>query len=80
MLFWALLTLASSTIAVPANHIKRTPTRSYPQDSLEKRVEVQAARASEVVYTFQIAWNGYYEFAFPNDELEPVTNSFQNPR
>ena len=37
-------------------------------------------RADAVKQTFQIAWDGYYKYAFPNDELHPVSNSFGNPR
>ena len=37
-------------------------------------------RAAEVINTFRIAWDGYYKYAFPNDELRPVTNGFDNPR
>lgn len=37
-----------------------------------------AARAAFVKDIFQTAFNGYLEFAFPNDELLPVNNSFDN--
>jgi mannosyl-oligosaccharide alpha-1,2-mannosidase len=37
-------------------------------------------RAQAVVDTFGIAWDGYYQYAFPNDALRPVTNSFDNSR
>ena len=37
-------------------------------------------RAQAVVDTFRTAWAGYYEFAFPNDELKPVSNGFSNSR
>jgi hypothetical protein len=37
-------------------------------------------RADSVKQTFQIAWNGYQKYAFPNDELHPISNSFGNPR
>ena len=37
-------------------------------------------RAQAVVNTFRIAWEGYYTYAFPNDELKPVTNGFSNSR
>jgi len=37
-------------------------------------------RAQAVKDAFQFAWNGYYDFAFPNDELHPVNNSFGNSR
>ena len=76
----ACLFLVSSAIAAPSKLEKRTPTRSYLNDPIERRYDVNAARASAVAQTFQIGWDGYYEFAFPNDELEPVTNTFTNPR
>jgi mannosyl-oligosaccharide alpha-1,2-mannosidase len=37
-------------------------------------------RAQAVVDTFKISWEGYYKYAFPNDELLPVNNSFSNSR
>ena len=80
MQFLVFLALASSVVAGGSKLERRTPTRSYHDDPIERRQDVNAARASAVAETFQIGWNGYYEFAFPNDELEPVTNGFQNPR
>nr|OQO27309.1 Mannosyl-oligosaccharide alpha-1,2-mannosidase 1B [Rachicladosporium sp. CCFEE 5018] len=37
-------------------------------------------RASAVKQAFQTAWDGYYKYAFPNDELYPVNNTFGNSR
>ena len=37
-------------------------------------------RADAVKEAFTHAWNGYYTYAFPNDELHPVTNGFGNSR
>lgn len=37
-------------------------------------------RAQAVIDTFRISWDGYYKYAFPNDELQPVTNTFSNSR
>lgn len=37
-------------------------------------------RAQAVVDAFRVSWDGYYKYAFPNDELHPVTNSFSNSR
>ncbi|GAB7348878.1 hypothetical protein MBLNU459_g7579t1 [Dothideomycetes sp. NU459] len=37
-------------------------------------------RANAVKEAFQFAWDGYYKYAFPNDELLPVNNSFSNSR
>ncbi|KAL1301883.1 hypothetical protein AAFC00_006063 [Neodothiora populina] len=37
-------------------------------------------RANAVKVVFETAWDGYYKYAFPNDELYPVNNSFGNSR
>lgn len=37
-------------------------------------------RADAVKASFQFAWDGYKKYAFPNDELRPVTNGFTNSR
>ncbi|KAK4947732.1 Mannosyl-oligosaccharide alpha-1,2-mannosidase 1B [Elasticomyces elasticus] len=37
-------------------------------------------RAQFVKEAFELAWDGYYKYAFPNDELLPVNNSFSNSR
>jgi len=40
----------------------------------------QVDRAQAVVDTFRISWDGYYTYAFPNDELKPATNLGTNSR
>jgi mannosyl-oligosaccharide alpha-1,2-mannosidase len=37
-------------------------------------------RANAIKEAFQFAWNGYFEHAFPNDELHPISNTFSNSR
>lgn len=37
-------------------------------------------RADAVREAFRFAWKGYHKFAFPNDELLPVSNGFANSR
>ncbi|KAK4495811.1 hypothetical protein PRZ48_013079 [Zasmidium cellare] len=37
-------------------------------------------RAAAVKEMFEFSWAGYYKYAFPNDELLPVNNSFSNSR
>lgn len=39
-----------------------------------------AEKAKEVKEAFKFAWDGYYEYAFPNDELHPVSNTHGNSR
>lgn len=37
-------------------------------------------RADAVKEAFQFAWNGYMKYAFPHDELHPVSNGFGDSR
>jgi mannosyl-oligosaccharide alpha-1,2-mannosidase len=37
-------------------------------------------RANAIKEAFQFAWNGYFEYTFPNDELHPISNTFSNSR
>ncbi|KAF2477011.1 mannosyl-oligosaccharide alpha-1,2-mannosidase-like protein [Lindgomyces ingoldianus] len=58
---------------------KTTPThahyrgRGYDANSTSDR-------AQAVVDVFRTAWGGYYKYAFPHDELHPVSNSFSDSR
>ncbi|KFA60501.1 hypothetical protein S40285_06897 [Stachybotrys chlorohalonatus IBT 40285] len=58
------------------------PTCAYPGRKLASRQEPpsDAVRANAIREAFQISWRGYYEHAFPNDNLHPVTNGFDNDR
>lgn len=40
----------------------------------------QTARAEAVIEQFRFAWAGYYEYAFPHDDLLPTNNSFSDSR
>lgn len=55
------------------------PTPSNANATGEPASEV-AYRANAVKEAFQFAWSGYSTWAFPNDELLPVNNSFSNSR
>lgn len=37
-------------------------------------------RADAVKSAFQYAWDGYYLYAFPHDELHPITNNYSDSR
>ncbi|KAF2712937.1 glycoside hydrolase family 47 protein [Pleomassaria siparia CBS 279.74] len=37
-------------------------------------------RAQAVIDTFRTSWHGYYTYAFPHDELHPVSNTFSDSR
>ncbi|KAK7942760.1 uncharacterized protein PG986_011873 [Apiospora aurea] len=42
--------------------------------------EAHPDRAAAVKEAFDRAWAGYYQYAFPNDSLKPISKSFQNDR
>ncbi|KAL6709403.1 hypothetical protein ACN47E_001810 [Coniothyrium glycines] len=56
-----------------SNYIKRK--EDFTQDAPSREDRAQA-----VIATFRLSWEGYYQYAFPNDELKPVTNGFSNSR
>ncbi|OTB00289.1 glycoside hydrolase family 47 protein [Hypoxylon sp. CI-4A] len=37
-------------------------------------------RADAVKAAFQRSWDGYYQYAFPNDTLKPISKTYQNDR
>lgn len=67
----ALTALVPAALALPAN----TPANLH----YTKRQDA-TDRAQAVVDVFRTSWTGYYEYAFPNDELKPVSNGFSNSR
>lgn len=42
--------------------------------------EARPERAAAVQEAFQRAWDGYYEYAFPNDTLRPISKTYENDR
>lgn len=55
-----------------------------PADAKDKRQvynpSLPVNRAQAVVDAFRLSWEGYYKYAFPWDELHPVTNTPGNSR
>lgn len=64
------------TSALPAN----VPVDLPVESNAKRQYGAPVDRAQAVVDTFKLSWEGYYKYAFPNDELKPVTNSFSNSR
>jgi mannosyl-oligosaccharide alpha-1,2-mannosidase len=60
------LSLVPSALALSVKVPRATPP------DVEKADQVKAA--------FQFAWDGYYKYAFPDDELHPVSNTGGNSR
>ncbi|KAF1948446.1 seven-hairpin glycosidase [Byssothecium circinans] len=81
--------LAFSALAIPSPLNVRDGT-PYPNNTYPSQTgrgydytgfdSNQTRRSEAVVEMFRFAWNGYYTYAFPNDDLRPVTNTFTNSR
>lgn len=68
---------ATTTLAKPVNLGKRGPY--YPRQATNSTTN-EADRAAAVIEAFRHAWTGYYTYAFPNDELHPVSDTYGNSR
>lgn len=55
---------------------------AYPYDSkpLFRRDSENQDKANAVKEAFQHAWDGYVKYAFPHDELHPVSNGYGDSR
>jgi mannosyl-oligosaccharide alpha-1,2-mannosidase len=67
----ALGALLPAALALPAN---------TPANLQYTKRQYATNRAQAVVDVFRVSWDGYYKYAFPNDELKPVSNGFSNSR
>jgi mannosyl-oligosaccharide alpha-1,2-mannosidase len=69
---------------MPLVAVLALPTFALPHaNPIEKRADnhtLNRERADAVKAAFQHAWNGYKTYAFPHDELHPVSNSFSDSR
>lgn len=69
-----LASLSLTTLAVP--HGPQPERRQYYTNPAGTAAERQAA----VKEAFTFAWDGYYKYAFPHDELHPIANSYSDSR
>lgn len=56
---------------------------AYPNPetgAILRRDSDKQAKANAVKEAFQHAWDGYMEYAFPHDELRPVSNGSADSR
>ncbi|KAJ0342323.1 hypothetical protein COL922a_001355 [Colletotrichum nupharicola] len=63
--------LLAQASASPQSSVQPAATPNYTN---------QPDRANAVKEAFQRSWDGYRKFAFPNDTLKPVSNTFENDR
>ncbi|RAH50276.1 glycoside hydrolase family 47 protein [Aspergillus brunneoviolaceus CBS 621.78] len=61
-----------------------SPSAAFPQARFVQPVlrteEKAQSRADAVKEAFSHAWDGYYQYAFPHDELHPVSNGYGDSR
>ena len=71
------LLLASAVLAL-------TSALALPRDSSyvqrQTRYSINEERAAAVKEAFKFAWDGYHKYAFPHDELHPLSNGFSDSR
>lgn len=78
-----LLTLIGSALAAPAYEHSVADEGLLARSGCScdsEQIAVQKKRAAAVKEAFEFAWDGYFTYAFPNDELHPVSNTYGNSR
>lgn len=56
------------------------PRQKGPDYDYTGFIQDQQARADSVVEMFRFAWDGYYTYAYPHDDLLPKNNSWSDSR
>jgi len=75
-----------SQIVIPAVALLSGTAQAIPTGDLFTRQSrpdnhtLNRERADAVKASFKFGWDGYKKYAFPNDELHPVSNGFSNSR
>ena len=72
--------LHENSPAQKIEHIKTAPNRSAAPKITPLKYKDCSSRAAAVKEAFRFAWDGYYTYAFPNDDLTPISQSFENSR
>ncbi|KAL1953346.1 hypothetical protein VTO42DRAFT_3000 [Malbranchea cinnamomea] len=76
------LVALSALFVGPSTVLAYPPFREFPlqQKPAQPDCDRSRQRAEAVRDAFLFAWDGYYKYAFPNDELHPVDNGSGNSR
>lgn len=75
----------SRLFTVPVVAFFSVAALAAPQGPMERRGRpdnhtLNRERADAVKAAFEFAWDGYQKYAFPHDELHPVSNSYSDSR
>ncbi|KAI9368102.1 mannosyl-oligosaccharide alpha-1,2-mannosidase 1B [Aspergillus egyptiacus] len=69
--------MRTNLLALPALAAASLPSYSSANTRLSRH---SGSRADAVKEAFSHAWDGYYEYAFPHDELHPISNGYGDSR
>ena len=73
--------MRATSISLPLALTLAGRALAYPHDKPLLHVDKALSfRAQAVEEAFLHAWNGYVEYAFPHDELHPVSNGYGDSR
>jgi mannosyl-oligosaccharide alpha-1,2-mannosidase len=70
--------LLTQSVAILSGLI--APALALPQGQIRPRGSPDPAKAEAIKEAYQLSWKAYYDHAFPNDTLHPVSNSYENDR
>ncbi|QIW95080.1 hypothetical protein AMS68_000598 [Peltaster fructicola] len=76
----SILPLITSATPLPDHKPNVRPRQGYGGGYGGESQQEARQRAAAVQQVFQTAWDGYYKYAFPNDELLPETDTYGNSR
>jgi hypothetical protein len=71
---------ALAAVLLPSSALALPPLGLTTQNVKSRQSIAPTVRAQAVIDTFKLSWEGYMKYAFPNDELKPVTNGVSNSR
>ena len=80
MRYLGLFIFITSTLSTPTPGTVTHHGSSKAGSASKYSQSIQEERAAAVQEAFEFAWNGYYRYAFPNDELHPISNGYGNSR
>jgi mannosyl-oligosaccharide alpha-1,2-mannosidase len=76
------VTIFSAIICTPLKGVYAFPVEDNSRVTArsEDAYVANQQRADAVREAFRHAWNGYKKYAFPHDELHPISNGFGDSR
>jgi mannosyl-oligosaccharide alpha-1,2-mannosidase len=74
------LTYSAAVLLGVIQHVSAAPANAEAQNGGFNVPFPDIVRALQVKKAFKESWDGYYEHAFPHDNLHPISNTFDDDR